>query len=128
MQYLLILQKFTILELEVAVVVVGDRFLQLKEASEETDLGKEYLTGTIGKIYKNELDTVKSKEVCNRAVTNQPPQARAGRMISQVTALLQTSLLFCLSLKGYYSDTRDCPRFRSKNAQIQHKQKIKDYS
>ena len=41
MQYLLILQKFTILELEVAVVVVGDRFLQLKEASEETDLGKE---------------------------------------------------------------------------------------
>ena len=68
MQYLLILQKFTILELEVAVVVVGDRFLQLKEASEETDLGKEYLTGTIGKIYKNELDTVKSKEVCNRAV------------------------------------------------------------
>ena len=68
------------------------------------------------------------KEVCNRAVTNQPPQARAGRMISQVTALLQTSLLFCLSLKGYYSDTRDCPRFRSKNAQIQHKQKIKDYS
>ena len=57
MQYLLILQKFTILELEVAVVVVGDRFLQLKEASEETDLGKEYLTGTIGKIYKNELDT-----------------------------------------------------------------------
>ena len=68
MQYLLILQKFTILELEVAVVVVGDRFLQLKEASEETDLGKEYLTETIGKIYKNEFDTVKSKEVCNRAV------------------------------------------------------------
>ena len=68
MQYLLILQKFTILELEVAVVVVGDRFLQLKEASEETDLGKEYLTETIGKIYKNEFDTVKSKEVCNRAI------------------------------------------------------------
>ena len=68
MQYLLILQKFTILELEVAVVVVGDRFLQLKEASEETDLGKEYLTETIGKIYKNEFDTFKSKEVCNRAV------------------------------------------------------------
>ena len=69
MQYLSILQKFTILELEGAAVVVGDRFLQLKEASEETDLGKEYLKETIGKILKNELDTVKSKEVCKRTVT-----------------------------------------------------------
>lgn len=40
MQYLSILQKFTKLELEGAAVVVGDQFLQLKEALEETDLGK----------------------------------------------------------------------------------------
>ena len=59
MQYLSILQKFTILELEGAAVVVGDRFLQLKEASEETDLGKENLKEIIGKIHKNELDTIK---------------------------------------------------------------------
>ena len=72
MQYLSILQKFTILELEGAAVVVGDRFLLLKEASEETDLGKEYLAETIGKSHKKELDTAKSKKVCNRAVTYHP--------------------------------------------------------
>jgi hypothetical protein len=68
MQYLSILQKFTILELEGTAVVVGDRFLPLKEASEETDPGKKYFAETIGKSilgksHKKELDTVKNSRV-----------------------------------------------------------------
>ena len=85
MQYLSILQKFTILELEGAAVVVGDRFLLLKEASEETDLGKEYFAETIGKSHKKELDTAKSKKVCNRAVTYHPVLLKAFRLAARLT-------------------------------------------